>query len=412
MIGITKDDDPSITPIIDLKILYLSANGFPTSNKDPKGSFSLEHCKALRDEGAEIVAVDMQSKNFGSSLIDNIPIKRIPRLRGLLLGFKIDSILKYICSYRSLRKFKYDAVVFSFFYLKYIPFIWLLSKCGIPTVIIVHGGEVMPGSMFRQYAKIYMFKMVDLVLPVSDFTSTLLSCMVLRKNGDNRKIRTIYNGVDLTKLNAHRFSPCLRDIIHASVDDFLVLSIANLVKRKGIDNVMRAVEKLASSGYEIKHIIVGSGPEEQHLREIALASSCPSNFYFFQTLSPEQLVDFYLSSNIFVLLSHSDWSNMQTEGFGVVFAEAMYLGLPVITGRGSGTDTVVKDGFTGVLIDPESPTIVSDLAGEIVKFMNNPVYLAAMSEQAHKYTNSRFLWSINAKQTLSEISRTTENLRT
>ena len=50
---------------IDMRILYLTGNGFPRSATDPRGTFSFEHVRALRALGAEVTAVDLQADDFG-----------------------------------------------------------------------------------------------------------------------------------------------------------------------------------------------------------------------------------------------------------------------------------------------------------------------------------------------------------
>ena len=388
-----------------VRILYMSANGFPSSRSHARGSFSLEHARALEEEGAKVIAVDMQAIGFQKEVLGDVTLLRAPCLRSILRLGDVRMLLKYFHFYLELRHLKYDCVILSFFYLKYIPFVWLLKKRNVPIVGIVHGGEVMPGSFPRKVLKRYLFEKVDLVTPVSDYTNTLLSCLISRRNEDNAKIQTIYNGIEITKLQSNTAVRPLRAQINASDEDFLVLSVSNLVKRKGIDLIICAVDELLQEGRKIKHVIVGSGPEETFLKGLAYQNGNQDNFYFMSNVEQAELSEFFASSDVFALMSRTDWNKCQTEGFGIVYAEAMAVGTPVIGGGGSGTTTPVKDGFTGVLIDPNSSEVISKVKNEIIRFMDDSEFYKSMSTNAQWYARNEFSWRRNARKTLLEISK-------
>jgi glycosyltransferase involved in cell wall biosynthesis len=47
------------------------------------------------------------------------------------------------------------------------------------------------------------------------------------------------------------------------------------------------------------------------------------------------------------------------EGFGLVFTEAMAAGLPVVACRAAAVPEVVRDGETGLLVEPRTPTALA-----------------------------------------------------
>lgn len=388
-----------------MKIVYMSLNGFPESASDSKGAFSLEHVKALKAEGAEVVAIDMQAQNFTSNIVESVEIIRIPRLRAILANHSICKILKYIESIRNIRNSSYDCLIFSFFYIHYLPFIWLLKKRNTTVVVIAHGAEVMPGGLLRRALKRLMFKSVNLVTPVSDYTATLFSCLITRKNSDTKKIKTIYNGIDLQKID-QKVNECVFDpIISNPAKNFIVLSIGNLVKRKGIDIIVRAVDHLILQGRNVHHVIIGTGPELIGLKELARKNGNSENFHFITNIKSSEIGSYYRASNLFALMSRTDWDNRQTEGFGIVYAEAMAAGIPVIGGAECGATTPIQQGFTGILVNADQHDVVDQVSTIIARFADDVEHWNLIARNAKTFARSEFNWKKNAQATLSAIHR-------
>lgn len=388
-----------------IRILYLTGNGFPRSASDPRGTFSLEHVRALRALGAEVTAVDLQADDFGEDVLDGIPIHRIPRLRPILRARAFGRLCRYLKARRALINGNYEVIIFSFSYLKYFPLMLRLRRPGVTILVIPHGGDVMPGGAVRKFLKRRFFAMADVITPVSDYTETLLSCLIGRCDADNARIVTIYNGVDVSKLQVVRDPNKLRMRLDLPTDAFIVLSVCNLVRRKGVDVVIRAVSRLLAEGRDIHHVVIGRGPEAERLRTLARVSCKPGNFHFLDSVTNAELSDFYNMADLFAILSTTSWDDRQTEGFGVVYAEAMALGTPVIGGRGSGTGTPVKDGFTGVLVDPYVEELDPKVANAMVRFMDDDEYRTRLSRNAEWYVRETFSWERNARETLTAIKK-------
>ncbi|ANK80014.1 MAG: hypothetical protein TEF_03835 [Rhizobiales bacterium NRL2] len=304
-----------------------------------------------------------------------------------------------------MRDERYEVIVFSFSYLKYFPLMLGLRRPGVTILVIPHGGDVMPGGAIRRFLKRRLFAMADIITPVSDYTETLLSCLIGRRDADNKRIVTIYNGVDLAKLQTDRDPNKLRIRIGLSTDAFIVLSVCNLVKRKGVDVVIRAVSRLLAEGRDVHHVVIGRGPEAERLYALACMSSKPGNFHFIDSVSSDELADFYNMADLFAILSTTGWDARQTEGFGIVYAEAMALGTPVIGGRGSGTSTPVKDGFTGVLVDPYGEDVDAEVASAMTRIIDDNEYRERLSRNAEWYVRETFSWERNARETLNAIAK-------
>lgn len=390
---------------MSVRILYISANGFPGSSSDSRGVFSLEHANALIKQGATVDAIDASRTQFRDDEIQGIKVKRVPRVRVMLRALDLFGLVKYARFYLECRRADYDAIIFSFFYLKYLPLILLLRSRRRVILLIAHGGEVMPGGAVRSYLKRLMFSLVDAVTPVSDFTETLFSCLVRRRQRHNHKILTIYNGVDPEKLTRSSSPNDIRLQLGVAGEDFLVLSVANLIKRKGIDIVVQAISALLEEGRSIHHVIIGRGPERESLVRLASLHGEGERFSFIDAVEGPDLANYYAAADLFALISITDWDACQVEGFGITYAEAMAMGKPVIGGGGSGTSTPIKHGFNGILVDPYDPDVIEDVSATIRLFMDDSKYYERVAANASSYVNEVFSWDRNAARTLSLIGR-------
>ena len=119
-----------------------------------------------------------------------------------------------------------------------------------------------------------------------------------------------------------------------------ILTVANLVERKRIDLCALTCAAL-DDDYQVDWTVVGNGPLEADIRRLA-----PGSFHLKDRV--EDLKEFYNNSDIFVLPS-SD------EGFGMVYAEAIMCGCPVICRKNDGGEEIVEKTKGGLAVDiPES----------------------------------------------------------
>ena len=386
-----------------LRVLYISANGFPATSTDARGTFSLEHAQALRRLGIDVDAVDMSRERFGRDEVDGLVIVRVPRLRGMLRKLDFVGILRYAKFFRARKADGCDAVVFGFFYLKYLPLIVYLRARHRAIVVIAQGGDVMPGGALRGLAKRLMFRLVDVVTPGSEFTEAIFSCLIRRRQCDNRKIVTIHNGVDPEKMRSTVGREAMRQRLGLPPADFVVLSVCNLVRRKGLHILVQAVDMLASEGHPIRHVMIGRGPERHRLAELAAANGNADRFTFIDAVEASELANHYEMADLFAMVSITDWDTGQVEGFGITYAEAMALGKPVIGGGGSGTTTPIKHGFTGLLVDPYRPDVVQQVAAGLRRFMDDREFYERISAGARLHVAEHLTWARNAERTKATI---------
>jgi glycosyltransferase involved in cell wall biosynthesis len=104
-----------------------------------------------------------------------------------------------------------------------------------------------------------------------------------------------------------------------------LIYIGRLIEGKGIDTILRAVAVLKQKGRIVKLAIVGGGPIHARLEDLARDLSISEQIKFWGTVPNEQLVRCLKGSKILLLCSDT-----YPEGFGIVIAESMACGKPVI----------------------------------------------------------------------------------
>jgi len=96
------------------------------------------------------------------------------------------------------------------------------------------------------------------------------------------------------------------------------------------------------------------------------------------------LPSYYESCDLFVLPSTK-------EGFGIVFLEAMYHSKACIGARAGGVPEVIRDGDTGILVDPSK--LATEVPEAILRLLNDPALCKTMGERGRKELESNFSFS-------------------
>jgi len=127
-----------------------------------------------------------------------------------------------------------------------------------------------------------------------------------------------------------------------------VLAVARMYPRKRLDDLLRAVVILRRRIPDVQVRIVGDGPERDRLGRLHAELGLGETVVLLGEVSRAQLSVEYVSADCFCLPTIQ-------ESFGLVFAEAMAAGLPVVACRAAAVPEIVEDGRTGVLVTPRRP---------------------------------------------------------
>jgi len=144
-----------------------------------------------------------------------------------------------------------------------------------------------------------------------------------------------------------------------------VIFVGRLTRQKGVAYLLDALALLRKQGLPLDLTIVGDGPERVALKARALALGLPVVFTGY--LPPDQIPDQLAGRRVFVLPSIE-------EGLGLVVAEALAQGVPVVASRSGGIPDLLAEEGAGVLVPPAD---VEALAAGIRRVVSDDGYLTS-----------------------------------
>lgn len=154
-----------------------------------------------------------------------------------------------------------------------------------------------------------------------------------------------------------------------------LLQIGEINKNKNIETTVKAIDFLIEKGYEVKLDAVGKVKDRKVFKKIKNLSYI--NYLGYK--SKDELITIYRDNDIFILPSIN-------ETFGLVYAEAMSQGLPVLYSRGQGFDGQFSGGMIGFGVNATDP---QDIANRIIEVNNN---YSSISKEC-VINVKRFSWS-------------------
>lgn len=207
---------------------------------------------------------------------------------------------------------------------------YISAKHNIPLVLTCHGRLVFGNAFYDALERMYsasiarsIFRKADAVCALSDHDREYILSF---GSIDPSKILEVCNGIDpelLSQQGGGRVREGVKEF--AEQGQFKVLFVGSLIRRKGVETLVRAVAHALKVGPDagISLIMVGDGVEKQQLVRLVEEMGIRDHVHLVGGVSDAELVYLYGTSDALALPSLS-------EGCPTVVLEAMYFGLPVI----------------------------------------------------------------------------------
>jgi phosphatidylinositol alpha-1,6-mannosyltransferase len=270
----------------------------------------------------------------------------------------------------------------------------------LPYVVYAHGNEILQIAEQKWEKPRLCLQRASRVLANSYFTAELVS----RWGAAPERNIVLHPGCDTERFRPRETGSELRQrVLGHHCGKKVILTIGNLVERKGHDMVIKALPKVLRVVPDAIYLIVGDGACRPKLEDLASEMGVRDHVVLAGYLSDHHLPEIYALGDVFVMPSRARIENCDVEGFGLVFLEASACGKPVIAGRSGGIPDAVDHGVTGYLVDPGDP---DEIAEYLIRILQDPTLAGRLGESGRKRVLREFTWDHFAsklRQILSSV---------
>ena len=259
----------------------------------------------------------------------------------------------------------------------------LARRRGAPLVFTHHtrfgdyrhylGPLALPGSLLMDgYLRRYWQSCAAIVAPGTELAEEIGDRLGQRPRP---LVRTIPTGLEVTALAAlSAIDP--RPAAGWPADAVVVATLGRLAPEKSVDLVLDAFADVAADEPAMRLLMIGGGPSESLLRARSAKADLAGRVHLAGLLPRQEALS--LAKGADLLLAAS-----RTETQGLVLAEALALGLPVVALAGPGVTDSVRDGVDGLVV-PVEPAAErrTRLAAALRDLVRDPARRAVLARAA------------------------------
>ncbi|KTG26712.1 glycosyltransferase family 4 protein [Haloferax profundi] len=254
----------------------------------------------------------------------------------------------------------------SAFFVLFSAYVWR-----VPVVLHIHGSSfdefLDTDSLVVRRLQSLVFDTVDDVIVLSEYWRGLVA-----RRADSDKVHVMANAVEPAE-----YAPTFEaDSVH-------IVFVSNLIERKGIGELLDAIEALESMpnlSFEVS--IGGRGPFAERAEAVAEAYE---NVEYLGFLSEEEKRDLLSRGTVFVLPTYA-------EGLPIAMLEGMAGGNAIVTTPVGSIPEVISD-ERGILVTPGD---AEELTQALVRLVSNPELAVQMGRRNRELIEERYSWESNA----------------
>lgn len=253
---------------------------------------------------------------------------------------------------------------------------------GTPYVIVFYGLDFLSyrTTAFRRFFLRWNIRLAEYVVVISSYTRTLLKDFGVPEGKiimapPSAEVPAVPDTASIQRfVEEHRLNPA-----------HTILTVCRLVRRKGVDRVIRAMPAVIREHPDARYVVIGEGPERQALGRLAHELGVADQVIFLGRVSDRERDCAYAAARAFIMLPVASRSDI--EGFGIVYVEALVRGIPLIATRSAGvTDIIRRD--NGIALDEQSED--GTVTSAILDLMGNAERAAALGARGREFVTREF----------------------
>lgn len=273
---------------------------------------------------------------------------------------------------------------------------WFVARLTFrPIVIYAHGEELTGWGSGRKYqAMRFALRHADRIIANSENTRDTLLEMGVAED----RITLIYPGVDVTVFRPGLDASGLRESLGIDPNEKLVFSVGRLSRRKGFDQLIRAIAQLRREGMPVRYVLAGIGEDRDYLDSLILEHNLRGAAHMLGAVAIEDLPRWMNACDAFAMPNRE--INGDNEGFGMVFIEAAACGRPSLAGNAGGTGSAVLHEVTGLRVDGTSTERVAD---GLRRLLQDVAWADNLGQAGLNRVEQQFSWERVANATQEHI---------
>ena len=236
---------------------------------------------------------------------------------------------------------------------------------GVPYGVVVHGTELLlldakiRRSRFKRWTAGGLLSGAAVIAANSTWTANLARAVLelLHRPNLAQRVRVVPLGTEPREFRPGVDPRDVRDRYGLDGGPWL-LTVARIEWHKGIDTMIKAMPAIRAVHPGARYAVAGIGPRQPQLEQLARETGVADAVRFLGPVSDADLPALYNAADLYVGASRRH--DLLVEGFGISLVEASASGLAVVGGRSGGVPDAVRDGETGILVDPDQPAAVAD----------------------------------------------------
>jgi phosphatidylinositol alpha-1,6-mannosyltransferase len=376
------------------RLLVLTELFLPT--KGGTAVWAAEVYKRLGGKEIHIVTADVPGAEAVDSAhpntIHRLKLKRVPWLRPESLAMYARFFFKSLALALTHR---FDAI-HAFRALPEGLVAWAVARLTFrPVVIYAHGEELTTWGRGGKYqAMRFALRHADRVIANSENTRDTLLDMGI----DSARITIIYPGVDVSVFRPGLDITGLRESLGIPPDAKLVFSVGRLSRRKGFDQMIRAMAQLNREDVPVRYVIAGIGEDADFLDNLIAENDLHGIVHRIGAVSDADLPRWMNACDVFAMPNRE--INGDNEGFGMVFIEAAACGKPSLAGVAGGTGSAVLHEVTGLRVDGNE---VEKIVDGLRVLLTDPHMANRHGEAGLSRVQANFAWQQVASATRQMI---------